>query len=321
MFLIIITDPERPWTVYHMYTSLLYHSSISNKVVNACKKCFSITLKSDHLHPSYCVKNPNKLSTKNTVANVSKFWNVRKCIMKFVIPTLILYVLIKPMLISAFILREKIIQSFNIIMNVLYESRRAKYMYKNDHDEILDMVFRTNGCFSTQILSSKKDTIFDNYCSYMCGMESFKKCTVVLAKFIKNKVFFIHNKRPCLMQILTAKTTWSVLNSAISGSKGQPDMTPANYKHTGTALKDFDVTKKLVQIKKWTFEAKIGLKMINYLMHLKKQCALIAKIEKRWKKKVIQPVLMMFFVSRFFENHHDHRETYIPDHIHKRWLV
>ena len=233
------------------------HSNVLNELVENCNEFRKkISYNQYHLIPNNCVHNPNKLSTENTEKIVSIiFDNERKCIMRFVILAMTLYVLINPMIYIPITLHIHIIQSFMSLMNVLYEDRRAEYMYQDDHDKAQDMVFcKCDVGKTSNFMDNKNDLFVQNWSERIC-----RTCLTMLSKnFIpKRKIgkFFIHNKRPCFVQFLTAKTTWY---TTITGSKGQTEVTPLQiYKHPVNIT--FFRNKTTRKVKKCIFGPKINI--------------------------------------------------------------
>ncbi len=268
LIMILTNDPERPWTIDLPLLKSIYHSNVYNMVVrdynNYRKKLAIIKY---HILKS-CHSVHNKLSKKSTEIIVSNFLvKAKKCIMRFVILTSVLYVLLKLMTVIPITLPVIIIQGFTLIMNVLYGNSRVAYMYKVDHDEVNDMVF----CKSRQSLMLNFIIKINDFFTQKWFLGMYGDYEKILSKnfdnFYKNEDFFTHNKRPCLMQFLTAETTWCL---AVSRSKGQEEVTPNQICQHPVRIAFFE-TQELCKGKKWNFEAKIGHDKTKDLVLLKKK--------------------------------------------------
>ncbi len=257
MLMSMVTDPERPRTDNDPIYIKEYLSSAFMKVVYKCKELEKVLFQMMYHLPNNCVSCPNKLSKKITENNVPNFWTVEKSIEKLSKLATYLYVLINHMMISKCYCYIDLIRSFICIMNVLYKVLIAKYMYKSDHDKMLDMVFCTYNVKEMIELLVYIKSFFENIISSRICRTYERPRTKNLAKILNAKNFFIHLKRPCPVQNLTAETTWLIE----TGSKGQTEVTPRFYKHPvkikGEGLRG------IPKLKKWIFYTKNEQKMKN----------------------------------------------------------
>ncbi len=153
-------------------------------------------------------------------------------------------------------------------------------MYQVDHDEAQDMVISKISPRKTHGLNVLLYIFFDeNWFFGICGY-SDNMFFVIFEYIVKNENFFIHLKRPCSVQILTAETTWS---KSITGSKGQTEVTSLNIcKHPVGIRLSF--AKKIYQDKKCLFEAKIGQRFKPNMDHFNDKSETPHYIEKMEEK-------------------------------------